>query len=330
MLNVVIFHRLEEPYLEQIAAVSLEIRLLVAVSQERLPEARQQPTRFPPADIEEVLPEAQVLFTIRLPDDLLRKAPRLRWIHFATAGVERAAEAGLFNSPIILTTSSGIHAVSIGEHVMGCLIMFAHRFLGALRQQRDHIWKRYENAELRDKTLGIVGYGHIGQEVARLALAFGMKVIATKARVSPDLETGQVELLPATRLGDLLARSDYVVIAVPLTPETERLLGERELRAMKPTAILVNVSRGRVIDEAALIRALQEGWIAGAALDVFEKEPLPPDSPLWDMENVIVTPHIAGSHERYNERATALFCENLRRYLAGQPLLNLVDKKRGY
>lgn len=330
MLNVVTFHRLEEPYLKQIAAVSPEIRLLVAMPRERLAEAKGQATCFPPADIEEVLPEAQVLFTIRLPDDLLRKAPRLRWIHFATAGVERAAEAGLLASDIIFTTSSGIHATSIGEHVMACLIIFAHHFLRAWRQQREHVWKRYENVELRDKTLGIVGYGHLGQEVARLALAFGVKVVATKARVSSDLAAGPVEILPATRLNDLLARSDYVVITVPLTPETERLIGEKELRAMKPTAILVNVSRGRVIDEAALIRALQERWIAGAALDVFEKEPLPPDNPLWDMENVVITPHIAGSHERYNERATALFCENLRRYLAGQPLLNVVDKERGY
>jgi phosphoglycerate dehydrogenase-like enzyme len=170
--------------------------------------------------------------------------------------------------------------------------------------------------------------------VARLALAFGMKVVATQSSVtSPQrisVPGGAVELLPANHLHALLSRSDFVVVSVPLVQETVKLIGEPELRAMKPTAFLVNISRGRVLDEAALTRALSERWIAGAGLDVFEKEPLPADSPLWDMENVILTPHIAGSHERYNERATALFCENLRRYLSGQPLLNVVDKVKGY
>jgi phosphoglycerate dehydrogenase-like enzyme len=169
-----------------------------------------------------------------------------------------------------------------------------------------------------------------------------MRVIATRRAAAGAVEDG-VELFPPERLCDLLAQSDYVVIAVPLTQATEHLIGERELRAMRPTAYFVNIARGKVVDEAALGRALREGWIAGAGLDVFATEPLPPDSPLWDMPNVLLTPHVAGAHERYHERATALFAENLRRYLAGQPryitnnemyrgqpLINVVDRARGY
>ncbi len=181
MLNVVAFHRLEEEYLAQIAAVSPEIHLRVGLPQERLAEAAGKPTHFPPADIEELLPQADVLFTFRLVDNLLRQAPRLKWIHFASAGVDRAVQAGLLQSDLLLTTSSGIHAIPIGEYVLATMLMFTHRFPQAMRQQMSHTWKRYDRPELRDKTLGIVGYGHIGQEVARLALAFGMKVVATKS-----------------------------------------------------------------------------------------------------------------------------------------------------
>jgi phosphoglycerate dehydrogenase-like enzyme len=335
MLNVVAFHSLAEEHLAQIVAVSSDIRLSVGVPADRVAEIRAKSGAFPVDDIESLLPQADVLFTFRLVDDLLRKAPRLKWIQFASAGVDKAMEAGLLQSDLILTTSSGIHAVPIGEYVLGSMLMFAHHFHQAARQQAGHQWAHYASSELRDKTLGIVGYGHIGREVARLALCFGMQVIAmtSQAPGSGAREEGQaqaVTLLAPARLRDLLAQSDYVLVSVPLVTSTHRLIGESELRAMRPSAFLVNISRGRVIDEAALVRVLQEKRIAGAGLDVFETEPLPGDSPLWDMENVILTPHSAGSHQRYNERATALFCDNLRRYLAGEPLINQVDKLRGY
>jgi phosphoglycerate dehydrogenase-like enzyme len=331
MVKVVAFHELEDEDLHKIAAVSSQVRLRVGVSARRLAEKRPSSSAFPPEDIERLLPEAEVLFGFRLVDDLLRKAPRLKWLHFASAGVDRAVEAGLMRSDLILTTSSGIHATPIGEYVLASMLMFTHRFHQALRQQAAHVWQRYEAPELRDRTLGIVGYGHIGREVARLGLAFGMKVVAIR-RGAPahSRRTTRVTILKPEQLPLLLAESDYVLLSVPLIDETHHMLGEKELRAMKPTAYLVNISRGKVVDEMALVRALREGWIAGAGLDVFEQEPLPGESPLWSMENVIMTPHIAGSHERYNERATELFCENLRRYLGGNPLLNLVEKTRGY
>lgn len=331
MTEVVAYHELEEEHLQRIAAVSPQVRLRVGVPARQLAERRDGSSAFQPEDIEALLPQAEVLFGFRLVDDLVRKAPRLKWIHFASAGVDRAVEAGLMSSDLILTTSSGIHATPIGEYVLASMLMFTHRFHQALRQQDRHAWQRYDAPELRDRTLGIVGYGHIGREVARLALAFGMKVVAIR-RGAPARagRSARVTVLAPEQLPRLLAESDYVLLSVPLIGETHHLLGEAQLRGMKPTAYLVNISRGKVVDEAALARALREGWIAGAGLDVFEKEPLPAESPLWGMDNVILTPHIAGSHQRYNERATALFCENLRRYLDGRPLLNLVDKKRGY
>ena len=187
-----------------------------------------------------------------------------------------------------------------------------------------------------------MGYGSIGREVGRLGRAFGMRVFALRRTVGrPDQgyavsRTGDPEgsiperFYPAAALHHMLAECDYVVVAVPLTPATTHLIGETELRAMKPTAYLVNIARGSIVDEAALVRALDEGWIAGAGLDVFEQEPLPSDSPLWEMENALISPHVAGFTPRYDERATVLFAQNLARYLAGQPLLNLVDKSRGY
>jgi phosphoglycerate dehydrogenase-like enzyme len=207
----------------------------------------------------------------------------------------------------------------------------------------DGRWDLFAGPEVRGQTMGIVGYGSIGREVGRLARAFGMRVLATKRRAEERRGTGYElpalgdpegtvpdQIFPPSRLREMLAQSDFVVLAVPLAPETEGLIGEGELRAMKPNAYLVNIARGPIVNEAALIRALQEGWIAGAGLDVFAQEPLPPDSPLWGMENVILSPHVAGFTIHYDERAADLFAENLRRYLAGEPLLNRVDRGRGY
>jgi phosphoglycerate dehydrogenase-like enzyme len=188
-----------------------------------------------------------------------------------------------------------------------------------------------------------VGYGSIGREVGRIGQCFGMEVVAVKRSAGEVGDTGYRvpgtgdpeaqaldRIYPPDRLVEMLAECDYVVISLPLTPETEGLIGEEELRAMKPSAYLVNISRGEIIDEAVLIKALQEGWLAGAGLDVFHQEPLPPDSPLYDLDNVILSPHVAGFSPHYDERASDLFVENLRRYLAGEELLNVVDKQAGY
>jgi D-2-hydroxyacid dehydrogenase (NADP+) len=289
------------------------------------------------ANLAAILAEAEVLFTpTAIPPDIVSTAPRLRWAQLTAAGVEGLLDSELARSGVTLTTASGIHAVPIGEYVMGTMLAFAKGLPGAMRAQTERAWRPYLAEELYGKTVGILGLGAIGSYVAKLAKADDMRVLAIRRSIrrrAPGQSVGIAdvdELLPPSELPYLLSQADYLVIAVPLTPESRGLIGERELRSMRPTARVINVSRGAVIDEAALIRALKEGWIAGAALDVFEQEPLPQDNELWGMDNVILTPHISGGTPMYMERAVALFCDNLHRYLAGEPLRNAVDLQRGY
>jgi phosphoglycerate dehydrogenase-like enzyme len=262
---------------------------------------------------------------------LMDVAPRLKWIQLTSAGADRLLSSGFIEEGVTVTTVSGLHATPIGEYVLAIMLMFAKGAPTFMRAQREHRWARYMPQELLGKTVGIVGMGHIGGEVARLAKAFGCRVIATRRSVESAGATADCdELLPPGDLPRLLAESDFVVLAVPLTAETRGLIGETQLRQMKPSAVLINIARGPVVVEADLVRALQEGWIGGAGLDVFEREPLPEDSPLWDLENVIVSPHISGGTEIYNRRAVQIFADNLRRFLAGEPLQNVVDPVRGY
>jgi phosphoglycerate dehydrogenase-like enzyme len=258
-------------------------------------------------------------------------APRLKWIQLTSAGADRLLNSGFIQQGVTVTTVSGLHATPIGEFVLQSLLMIAKKAPQYIRSQMRHEWSRFMPRELYGATVGIVGAGNIGAEVGRLAKAFGCRVIATRRSASePGSAPYADEVLPAAQLSRLLAESDYVVLSMPLTPETRGMIGEAELRSMKPTAALINIARGPVVDEEALIRGLREGWIAAAALDVFDKEPLPSDSPLWEMENVIVSPHISGGTEIYNVRAVDIFCDNLRRYLAGESLRNVVDPERGY
>jgi phosphoglycerate dehydrogenase-like enzyme len=217
------------------------------------------------------------------------------------------------------------------EHVLGMMLMFVKQALVYFADKQDKVWEQHMPDQLYGKTLGVVGLGKVGEGIARAAKAFDMRVVATRRHVT-EQETSQVvdALYPAEKLPEMLRESDFVVVTVALTRETEKLIGKRELRAMKPTAYIINIARGSVIDEVALTKALKEKWIAGAGLDVFEKEPLPQDSELWTLPNVIITPHVAGIMPDYNARAMDVFCENLRRYLAGQPLMNVVDRTRGY
>jgi len=278
-----------------------------------------------------LLAEAEVLYGLFLPKDLLARTPRLKWVQTMSAGVDRFTTTDIWNSPIILTGVSGIHATPISEFVLEFMLMFAKQAPFCFRMQQKHEWGRFMPGVLRGKTAGIVGLGNIGREVARLCKAFGMKVIATRRSARQSARARYVDkLLPASQLKRLLGESDYVVIATPLTKETTGLIGIDELKAMKPTAYIINIGRGGIIDEDALIQALDEKQIAGAGLDVTSEEPLPPDSRLWEFENVIITPHVSGGMEDYMERATDLFCENLKRYLNGRRLLNVVDKTRGY
>ncbi|HLF27141.1 MAG TPA: D-2-hydroxyacid dehydrogenase [Anaerolineae bacterium] len=290
--------------------------------------------------------EIEVLYTTSLmPSPEL--APNLRWVQGHFAGVDFFLDHPLLRS-VTLTTSSGIHAPVMAEYCLMMLLAFAHDLPRMIEyQQRSEWpqarWQLFALNELRDATLGVVGYGSIGREVARLARAFGMRVLATKRDVAqiddagyqlPDIgdPTGAHldRLYPLHELHAMLRQSDYIVLALPLTPQTRKLIDAAALKQMKPKAVLINVSRGGVIDEAALIDALRAGAIGGAALDVFEQEPLPASSPLWQLPNVIVSPHVSGFTQRYDERALTLFAENLRRYVNGEPLLNLVDMRRGY
>ena len=298
-------------------------------------------------------PDTEILYSFHLPHNTLEIAPRLRWLQLHSAGINHILDHPIMKRDVsstrdvAITTVSGIHATPIAEYVFASILAHRWRVPMWTHCQREAKWPSgrwnlYARPELRDSTMGIIGYGSIGREVGRLAKGFGLRVLALRRSPGQAKEgfaseqTGDGEgaipeqFFTPDGLREMLAECDYVVVALPLTPETEHLMGEAELGAMKPSAYLVNIARGAVVDEAALVRALREGWIAGAGLDVFEREPLPDESPLWAMDNVLISPHVAGFTPRYDERAVALFVENLGRYLSGKPLLNLVDKARGY
>lgn len=262
--------------------------------------------------------------------DLNERAPNLRWLMVANAGIDRLVERGQLTDRFLITNNSGVSALTMGEWVMAAIFAFAKGFPQLARAQQQRVWTRAMPAVLAGQTCGVVGMGAIGSEAARLARANGMRVLATRRSVAEPTEAGGLTLLPAAQLPRLLEASDYVVIATPLTPETAGLIGAGELARMKPAAVLVNVARGPVVDEAALIEALREGRIAGAALDVFEQEPLPAESPLWEMANVLVSPHVSGNTPDYYGGAVDIFVENLRRFRAGEPLRNLCEPERGY
>jgi len=290
--------------------------------------------------------DTEVLYAYHVPADLLSKAPKLRWLQLSSAGVNHLLDHPIMKSDVLITTTSGIHATPIAEYVFASMLAWSRRLLKMLYYQKRREWPKgrwdvFAGQELKRATLGIVGYGSIGREVGRLGKCFGMRVVATKRCEMRDTGyklpgTGDPEAQVPDRiylpeqLREMLSECDFVVISLPLTPETKGFIGEEELQAMKPSAYLINISRGGIVDEPALIKALQEGWIAGAGLDVFEEEPLPSNSPLYDLNNVILSPHVAGFSPHYDERASDLFAENLRRYLAGEELLNLVDKGAGY
>ena len=333
MLNVLVTMRFDHGQLDRLRAVSSEIRVLQAD-----PES---------ADYSSV----DVLYAGSPPRELER-APALRWVQLHMAGVNALADHPLYTKTAIpLTTSSGVHAATIAEYAVTMLLALAHRVPRMVEWQRrggwppdEQRWPLFVPAEVRRATLGIIGYGSIGRELARIAKsAFAMTVLACKrdpARRADDgytlPGTGDPDgLLPDEWLGPaqldaLLARSDAVVLCAPLTPETRGLIGAKAFARMKPSAFFINVGRGASVDEAALARALRERQIAGAAVDVFEREPPPADHPLYAVDNVIVSPHVSGFLPSYDEKCSVLFAENLRRFQAGAPLLNLVDRARGY
>jgi phosphoglycerate dehydrogenase-like enzyme len=282
--------------------------------------------------IEAVLPEVEIAAG-HIPPALLARMPNLRWYQQWGAGADwLMRHPDIAERDFMITNASGVHAIQISEHILALLLAFARRLPQAMRAQLRGEWERHERQEifeLAGKTMVLVGVGAIGRRTAALAAALDVRVIGVR-RDAADTAPGVERMIGPDRLADVLPDADFVVLTVPLTRETRHMIGERELRLMKRTAHIVNIGRGGTIDEAALIRALRDGWIAGAGLDVFEKEPLPPDSPLWGMENVLITAHYAGATPHYEERALVIFLDNLRRYRAGEPLRNVVDKTLGY
>jgi phosphoglycerate dehydrogenase-like enzyme len=288
-------------------------------------------------NVEQHLADVEILFGISIRPQQFLAAKQLRWIHSQAAAVHQFMFPELVNSDVILTNARDVHGPVVAEQVIAMMFALARRIPAAVRFQQKHEWGqdtfssgRSRSLELAGATLGLVGLGSIGRNVAKHASALGMRIIAV--REHPDKEKPQHvdEVLPTSKLLELLAQSDYVVLSTPVTPETTGMIGARQLAAMKPDSFLLNVGRGPLINEAALVEVLRQHKIGGAALDVFDQEPLPSDSPLWDLDDLLITPHTGGISEKMWERHYVLFSENFRRYLSGEPLLGLVDKRCGY
>jgi len=288
-------------------------------------------------NVEQHLADVEILFGISIRPEQFIAAKKLRWIHSQAAAVHQFMFPELVNSDVILTNARDVHGPVVAEQVIAMMFALAKRIPAAVRFQQKHEWGqdafssgRSHSRELAGATLGLVGLGSIGRNAAKHASALGMRVIAVREHPEKEKPQDVDEVLPTSKLQELLAQSDYVVLSAPVTAQTTGMIGSRQLAAMKPDAFLLNVGRGPLIDEAALVEVLRQHKIGGAALDVFDQEPLPPNSPLWDLEDLLITPHTGGISENMWERHYALFSDNLHRYLSGQPLLGLVDKRSGY
>jgi phosphoglycerate dehydrogenase-like enzyme len=335
----------------------VEVLITLPLPQELVDEIRQfseflhvsvAPARTGKDVPEELWKKAEVLYTMHtLPEP--DQAPNLRWVQAYLAGVDKIRADPLFErEKLVLTTMSGANAPQVAEHALTMMLALGHNLPKFGRLQHEKVWMpdkglRYIPRELRDSTVGIIGYGSIGRQLARLVHGLGAEVLAVKRDAMDAHHHGYHvdglgdpggelfrRLYPPEALRSMVQECDFVVVTVPMTAGTTGLMGETALSGMRSTAYLVDVSRGGVVDHHALIAALQEGRIAGVALDVFPEEPLPEDSPLWTLPNVIITPHVAGFSPQYDQRANHLFLENLGRYLSGQTLLNLVRKEREY
>lgn len=296
-----------------------------------------------------LMPDADGFFG-KLTPELLAAAKKLRWVQTPTASLEHYIFPELERHPCVLTNMRGLYSDVIADHVFAYILCFARNLLTYLRNQQRHTWEPIggeaersnfisgpgtvsaidrSHLHLADCTLGVFGLGHIGREIARRGLAFGMRVLAVD--VQPvEAPEGVEGPWPLEGLPDLLAQSDFVAIAAPHTPVTEGLFDRERLRQMRPSSYLINIGRGAIVRLDDLVCALQRGEIAGAALDVFEQEPLPPDHPLWDLPNVILTPHVAAASPRIAERHLATLLENVGRFVRGEPLINVADKSQWF
>lgn len=324
-----------EPLLDRLKAVSPQLNIEL----EPVSEVEQLS--------EQQLADIEVLYTRKmLPDP--EQVPNLRWVQFHWAGIDDFVDHSLLRSEVKITSLSGAAVTQMAEFALTMMLAAAHHLPQMLADQREKRWAedrftRFRPLELRGSTVGIVGYGSIGRELARSCQALGAQVLATKRDLKHLEHAGftpeglgdpeadiPARIYPPQALGSMAAECDFLVLTVPLTPGTRGLVDEEVLHKMKQSAYLVDLSRGGVVDHGALVEALREGRIAGAALDVFPVEPIPANSPLWELPNLILSPHVAGTSGKYLERAAELFAENLRRYVTNEPLLNLFDPERGY
>jgi glyoxylate/hydroxypyruvate reductase len=340
-MNVLICSYLEPELIAQIRAV--DERLHVEYHQDLLPKPRYvaDHTGHPLERSSEeqtrwlgLLAKAEVLFDFDYTSiaELPERAPKVRWIQASSAGIGQFVHRQNYaRMNAVFTTSSGVHARPLAEYTIMCLLEIVKQRDLARTQQLKHRWQRFATDELSGKTLAIVGLGKIGREVAKLGRAFDLRVIATKRRLEGDAASlGVDQIFAWTDLHVMLGQADFVCLACPHTHETENLFDAAAFAAMKPGASLVNIARGAVVVEAAMIVALESGRLKHAALDVVLTEPLPPESPLWDMPNVSIYHHSASTNDRENQRIVDLFCQNLRRYLEHQPLQNTLDLERLY
>ncbi len=335
-VNVLITLSLEERLVERLKSVSPKLNIMV-----------EPANRFDEIS-KETWEKVQVLYTNRvIPQP--EQAPQLHWIQFHWAGINHASDAEILSQPgFMATTLSGAACSQVAEYILMMLLNLGHRFLEMRAAQRraewtQDRWQRFSPRELRGSTVGIIGYGSIGRQVARLLQPFGATILAAKRNAMKTADEGYaqagmgdvegelpVRIYPYQAIKTMVRDCDFVVITAPLTDETLDLVDADVLQACKPGAYLVHASRSGIVDQEALVDALKSGKLGGAALDVFLEEPLPAESPLWKIPNLIVTPHIAGNSPEYDERAMELFAENLRRYLIGLPLLNIYHKELGY
>ena len=344
MTTVVIASYFEEEYIRRISEVDERLRVLYRedlVPPPRWPGDHAGPEgwqRTPEGEREflAMLGEAEVLYDFPSGhvENLVEVAPRLRWVQGSMAGAgEIAQKASLGETDIVVTTASGIYSGPLAEFVLMAMLQHAKELDNLRGDKAGKVWRQGAVGTLENKTLCVVGMGSIGRAIAGRARPFGMRVVGVKRTVREDDEAWYYadELYPTAELSTALSEADYVTVTLPGTPETQRLLDAEAIAAIKQGAYFANVGRGSVVDETALVEALQSGHLSGAALDVFEVEPLPVESPLWELDNVIVSAHTTDVvPDLINAAQTDLFCENLRRYLAGEELLNVLDKRLLY
>jgi phosphoglycerate dehydrogenase-like enzyme len=304
-------------------------RLMAALPDHEVIEART------PEERARAFPDAEVLLVTRISSAEATAARRLRWIQSTAVGVAPLLVPEIVKSPVVVTNVRGVHAAPIAEHAIALVLALRRRLHQARDRQATRTWAQTELQQARvpvlaKSTLLVVGLGAIGSRVAALGAGLGMRVIGVRRRPHESMPAGVSSVVGPDRLHEVLAQADAVVLATPRTEDTRTMIGAAEFAVMRPTAVLVNVARGRLIDDAALLTALERGTIAGAGLDAFIREPLPDDDPLWRLPNVLITPHTAAFGDDYWAPAVDLFLENVARFVRGEPLLNVVDKDQGY